>query len=193
MSYRVTNLIAECDDKKFRPVLPELRRGVMVHQFHVPGIHSMVGVANFFRMNHQYTGGQNAYTAGIWPSAEVEQALELGDHGPHGLAYSTPFLSLLVAGVDFDRVAPGHDQWERAVEVAADWCAWIGPKYELVGHDEKPGASKDPHKSCPGKYWPMDTFRSAVASRIASIMLTVEPPNVDFKLELRLLEKGFVL
>lgn len=130
-----------------------------------------------------YTGGQFPYTFIVPRDGELNQALALEDVGVHAARFNHPSISIACLG-DFRKHAPTQDQWSNCVGMCVILARLIGKDHHCIfGHDELKGSSKDPHKSCPGRYFDMTKFRRDVQETIAKL----EP---DFDPEAKLRELG---
>lgn len=157
MNLEIFDRIALCDDGKHKDRnLPII--GLSMHMFGVPGIHDAQGIAHFYRINTQYTGGQMPYTYVVQPGGAIEQALEIYDVGPHALRWSVPTISIVNIG-DFNAHKPTPEQWRASVGLAAELSVAFDCEDKIKGHTERPGATRHVGKNCPGRYWDMNQFR----------------------------------
>ena len=162
------NRIVECDDGKARPRDIGRIRKVIIHRLEEALGQDAPTLAKAFRDTSKfaagsYTGGEMPYSFVLTKSGVWEQALALGDVGPHAMRYNAEGVGLAVIG-DFRHETPTAVQWIALVEFCCQLVNWIGlPVNEcLFGHDELPGASKDQEKECPGRYIDMRELRSEV-------------------------------
>jgi len=153
-----------CDDGIHRQ-REEPPSGITMHQFSVPGIHNAKGIADWYRSNQQYTGGQMPYSIVNPMNGELELALPWNEVGPHALRWSSPTIGVVSIG-DFNKQIPTPQQWESAIDIASELCCAYNlcpsDVAHLSGHTERPFASKTPGKVCPGNFWNMDKFREHV-------------------------------
>lgn len=155
----ILDFIDLCDDGKHKSRAGV--EGVMIHMFGVPGISGACGVAEFYRENPEWTGGQMPYTYVCTESGGIEQALEVYEVGPHARRWSSPMIGIACIG-NFNLRAPDYAQWGAAVWLASELTVALGIDVfsdTVVGHTEMPGATKTPGKICPGKLWDMGKFR----------------------------------
>ncbi len=157
-----------CDDGKHRE-RKGMIQGITCHMFGVPGVHDAAGIARFYRMQPEWTGGQMPYSFVVHPSGCIEQALPLGEVGPHALRWSDVTIGVVHIG-DFNRHPVPQTQWQASVELVAELCCAFGLQpsrpstapYEVAGHTERPHATRSPDKVCPGRLWGMYAYREAV-------------------------------
>lgn len=110
-----------------------------------------------------YTGHEMPYTLVVTRLGDIQQALPLSEVGPHARRFSASMIGVAVLG-DFRTESPGNEQWSRVRELSAWLCLWCRKNGAAVyGHDELPGGSADPEKSCPGKLWDMHRMRLEVS------------------------------
>lgn len=186
----VNNRIAECDDGKSRRLSLANLTQTAVHRISFAGddggghfddvapipderldgpamaarFHDRRRVSKFKRhwadRPGSYTAGQTPYALLLLADGEVDQCLAISDYGPHARRWSSACISLAAVG-DFRGHAPTPAQWETAVSLCALLHSWGAPP---VGHTELPRSSSDPSKQCPGRMWPMGSFRVEVAA-----------------------------
>lgn len=176
----------ECDDGRHK-LRDAPAKGITMHRFWAEGITCAAKVANWMRLNPQWTGGQMCYTVVIGDDGTAELALPWQEIGPHALRWSSPTIGVVALG-DFTKRKPTLEQWNGAVDVVAELIAALGldpmSKTHLAGHTERPDATHNPGKVCPGKFWDMDRFRRDVRDmmresaiqRIESAMTTLPAP-----------------
>ena len=159
---RPIDRIADCDDGKSRPVAIDERAAIVVHRCGMGGCAAEISAA--YQQHPEAgpaTGYQMPYTIVIRPDGFVEQALRLGDYGPHACAWNEIALGVACIG-DFRSNDVPHDQWQALVAVCHVFSGWIGGASRIFGHDELDGGSADPAKRCPGEHLDMDTLRARV-------------------------------
>jgi N-acetylmuramoyl-L-alanine amidase len=98
-----------------------------------------------------YTGGYVGYTFIIRRDGLVDQLRQLNQVTMHSIGYNHTYIGVAVVG-DFNKHQPTPAQWDSLVELCYLLSLQIGPNWELHGHTELPGASRDPKKICPGKF-----------------------------------------
>lgn len=162
---RIYDRIDVCDDGKAK-MRAQPAAGITLHMFAVPGIHDAAGIARFYRAQTQWTGGQMPYTYVVCPDGSIEQALPLGEVGPHALRWSVPTIGIVHLG-DFNKYTVPSAQWRASVELVAELCcAQSFSSTEVAGHTERPDATRSPDKVCPGRLWDMYAYRDAVELEI---------------------------
>lgn len=168
------NRIVECDDGKFRPRDINRLRKVIVHRIEEELGEDAPALAKAFKDTTKfaagsYTGGEMPYSFVLCKNGVWEQALQLGDVGPHAMRYNADGVGLAVIG-DFRHQTPTAVQWIALVEFCTMLVGWMGVPVEqcLFGHDELEGATKDPNKECPGKLIDMNELRNEVRLTLLS-------------------------
>lgn len=168
------NRIAECDDGKLRPRDISKLQKIIVHRIEEELGHDAPSLAKAFKDTTKfaagsYTGGEMPYTFVLCTNGVWEQALALGDIGPHAMRYNAEGVGLAIIG-DFRHQIPTAVQWVALVEFCVMLVGWRGQPVErcLFGHDELPGASSDPNKECPGKHIDMNELRNEVRWTLTS-------------------------
>ena len=161
------NLIEACCDGKTKPVDPRRRRAVVVHRcgmgedamaisqaFQAPGAPGNV------------TGHHMPYTIVVTRAGRIEQALRIGDCGPHALAWNITGIGVAMVG-DLRSEPPTALQRAALIQVCSALSGWLGGASVVWGHDELRNASTDPLKECPGRFLDMGAVRRDV--ELASI------------------------
>jgi hypothetical protein len=164
----VVDRIEACADGRIRPVDPHQRRVVIVHRTGMGA--DAAAVSRAFQSHPEAgaaTGYQMPYTIVIRRDGVAEQALRIGDAGPHARAWNLTGIGVAVVG------DPRHEplppvQYTSLVAVCATLAGWLGGAVTVRGHDELRRASGDPQKQCPGEYLPMQRLREDV-SRAAQL------------------------
>jgi hypothetical protein len=188
----VADLTEACRDRRRVEVLPEERRGVCVHRILLPGCDDAVAIADAFKDGSpyaagSYTGREQPYSLLVWPDGRIEQALELGEYGPHaGVGNANRELIGVGAVGDFRKDPPTVAQYGSLVALCALLCAWVGRVY-VTGHTEIPHDWRG--KECPGRHLDMDILRHDVGGYLAPGWQDI--PII--KRELALIEAGIVL
>lgn len=111
----------------------------------------------------KYTGGEIAYTLMIEADGTVKQCLPIDDVGQHAARWNTVALGVAMIG-DFRVTLPSLEQRTTLIELLAMLCMALGldPRAAIRGHDELPGGTKSPGKSCPGEHVNMPRVREDV-------------------------------
>lgn len=154
----IINRIEECDDGRHKKRKGDRIEGITLHMFAVPGIHDAAGIARFYRMRKEWTGGQMPYTYVVQPTGDIEQALSIFEVGPHALRWSSSTIGVVHIG-DFNKHPPTPEQMHASLDLVAELCA----AFELdptgmdddgvpivAGHTERPRATRAEKKICPG-------------------------------------------
>ena len=161
----IRNQIAHCSDEKPRGRKFENVDKLIIHRVGASLGGNGPSIAAAFRDQSQfaagsYTGGEMPYHFVLRENGIIDQCLTLGDHAPHARRFNATGLALAVVG-DFRIAAPGVDQWEALRAFCGLWFLY---GLEVYGHDELPGASKDPAKACPGRFLDMNVLRIEASS-----------------------------
>jgi len=174
---RVKNLIAFCDDGRERLIDVNQRRIVVVHRCGMG--EDAVSVASAFQAPGQAgsaTGHQMPYTFVVTRQGDVQQALRIGDVGPHALAWNVPGIGVALVG-DMREEPATTEQRASLIELCRVLCGWLGKDECIWGHDELKGGSKDLSKECPGRYLDMGALRRDVE---AATCYTCESAGIVF-------------
>ena len=156
---RVYDLIAACDDGKDRPLDVNRRRIVIVHRSGMGD--DAVAISRAFQAPGEAgdaTGHQMPYTFVITRDGAVEQALRIGDYGPHALSWSIEGIGVALVG-DMREEPPTGYQRQSLIRLCSTLGRWLGGSTVVWGHDELVNASRDPNKECPGRLLCMDALR----------------------------------
>lgn len=150
--------------------------GVVVHRIEVSQEDPAYGdapteVARFFRehpIGVRATGGQMPYAVLIEPDGTVTQALPLTRVAPHAVRQSPTTVGVGVIG-DFRHRPPSEAQRAALRQVLVGLARQLGCAADAIaGHDELPGASRDPDKICPGSHLSLQVLRAEVAQALAA-------------------------
>jgi hypothetical protein len=154
---------------KYRARLPEVTNRVVVHRTGVS--HSVLGIAQFYRDNPQYTGGKFPYHFVIYDSGKIIQCVELGYVAPGAFKLNRTGIQVACHG-DFRYKPPTPKQGLALIELCVLLCEWVGD-VRITGHTEVKGTSADADKVCPGAHLPMDNLRRLVEEqfRVVSPLL----------------------
>lgn len=158
-------------------------KGITIHRV---GVNKKYGIilgddavsvmAHFTGKDTQYpevakaVGKKVPYHFLIGEDGTIYQTLPLLEKGYHAMKWSYSTLGIGLIG-DFRYEAPTEKQWAASVYLTATLCTafLIHPDATLeqgaqsiAGHTERPGASKDEDKECPGKFLSMSRFREEV-------------------------------
>lgn len=164
------NQTDKCDDGKHRARDIDRISGITLHHFGVELATDAECIAEWYRDNPSWTGGQMPYTFVIKPTGVCEQALALREIGPHARRWSSPTVSVVYLGT-FDDCAPPQVQWDAGAELVSELCLALridplgrdDDDINLVeGHTARPSATSYPGKSCPGVGFNMFQFRADV-------------------------------
>ena len=101
------------------------------------------------------TGKQMPYHLVVLKDGTIEQALELGDFGPHALAYNAKSIAVAWIG-DFRKYEPTPEQWASGILLNGLFHGW---GLVLSGHTELKMGTADPSKQCPGKFFNLHKLR----------------------------------
>lgn len=157
---RIADRIDACQDGAERLVDLSSRTCVVVHRCSLGA--TAEEIATVYAQHPDIgplTAFQMPYTIVVGPN-EIEQALRLGDYGPHALAWSSG-IGIAVVG-DFRERPPSQWQYDALLQVCHTLSGWIGGAERIFGHDELEGGSRDPDKRCPGAALDMDRLRADV-------------------------------
>lgn len=166
---KIVNQIVACSDGILRPRNLDDVTSVMIHRIG-PFLGSTeaknaVAISKWFQMHEDaHTGREMPYTFVIGKDGTTEQALALGDIGPHAKKFNKPAVSVAFIG-DFREVAPSSEAFHAGVELVSELISWIGcGTLGIYSHSEliAQGASSDRTKQCPGHLFSMNAFRSEV-------------------------------
>lgn len=201
---KVEDHIQACDDGRRREREAGTLIGITIHRIDFPerNVASVADIAKAFREvpdARAATGGEMPYSVLALKDGRLQQALEVGDIGPHARSYNSSTIGLAAHG-DFTKEVYRLNQWSNLAILTAWLCVYIGgePKALVRGHDERPGGSSDPTKKCPGVFWPMDKFRELVSMRAVEIRTALNKDGelpaseVCFMAEKALLAMGLV-
>lgn len=165
--FKIINRIAECDDGKHRERnLARLDR-IIIHRIGSSVGRNAVEIARSFQNTEPfaagaYTGGEMPYTFVIPEEGGIEQALALGDYGPHARKWNEQGIGVALIG-DFRKKKPKTEQYKDAIQLCKFFGYWLRPlngnTQWIYGHSELKGASKTPNKKCPGDMLNMKQFR----------------------------------
>jgi hypothetical protein len=211
----IENRIEACRDGVRHERDPEAIVGVSIHRIDLSkfGAEDAASIAKAFREIpelRKVTGGEMPYSVFALKDGRLQQALEVGDAGPHARKWSTPMVAFAALG-DFTREGYRLGQWTGLARLTALFCVRQGWRASDVwrtiegrhvrrvcGHDELPGGSSDLKKECPGKLWPMAKFRELVNAYIDEARTVLNPKGeldeqaVQFAAEKALLEARLV-
>lgn len=166
---KVLTRIGQCADGKDRAVDPRRRSSVVVHRTGMGNC--ALDISRAFQAEGpagDATGHHMPYTIVIGRYGIVEQALRIGDYGPHALSWSITGIGVALIG-DMRVEPPTRLQYDALIEVCSVLCGWLGGPSVVWGHDELRDATRDPLRECPGRYLDMGRVRSDVQehSRLA--------------------------
>jgi N-acetyl-anhydromuramyl-L-alanine amidase AmpD len=113
-----------------------------------------------------------AYTFVVTETGRIQQARPVTALTPHSKGYNRTTLGIAAIG-DFRTRSPDRNQWDATAQLCAFLCIYLLhiDRKNIKGHTERPGASDDPGKVCPGSLWDMDKFRAHVENRIKTVSL----------------------
>jgi hypothetical protein len=115
------------------------------------------------------TGGATPYHALIRRNGTLDQMLRLSTRGAHATDvraepewYNWRSVAVAIAG-NTDESPPTQGQTDTLIRVVSELLPLCG---ELVGHTDLPGASRDPHKRCPGRLIYLEDVQRVAVSRL---------------------------
>lgn len=172
---KVLDCIDLCDPgKQVRQRNIDQIEGIAIHRIDPSLGETAAQIAHSFTdTSTKYSAG--SYTGGVMPytfvlprtsSAQIEQALPIGDVSPHAKRWNLPYIGVACVG-DFRFHEPTQWQWDAAQELCAFLVLHFGRDLKVYGHTELDGASADRNKSCPGIYFNMGRFRAALVYAIS--------------------------
>jgi N-acetyl-anhydromuramyl-L-alanine amidase AmpD len=116
--------------------------------------------------------GGMAYTFVIDEIGNIQQAKYLTTKTPHAKKWNSSTIGIACIG-DFNVKEPPEAQVSACVDLCAFLSFYVNriSTNEIRGHMERPDASSDPNKKCPGRRWDMSKFRIAVGQRMRSVSM----------------------
>lgn len=115
----------------------------------------------------EVTGYQMPYTIVVRPDGGVEQALAIGDVGPHARAWNIAGVGVALVG-DQRHEAPPKPQYDALIWVCTVFAGWLGGAAHVFGHDELKGGSANARKECPGDKLDLQRLRGDIGDATAS-------------------------
>lgn len=158
---RIVNRIPDCDDGEHKSINLKDRRLLVFHRCGLGETAEDIA-ASFQTIDA--TGGQMPYSFVIKRDGTIEQALPVGDYGPHARKWNTFGIGVAVVG-DFRSETPTIMQWDAAIRLCVSFAGWATDG--IKGHDELPGGSSDGTKRCPGPMFDMELLRDSVHDAVA--------------------------
>lgn len=169
---KVNNVIALCTDgKQHNRNLAAINK-IIIHRIEPELGSTAIELAKSFKNTTKYaagyyTGGEMPYTFVVREDGQVDQALSISDWGPHARKYNVEGLGVAIIG-NLDKKECHAIQWVNTIELCKQLTWWLGEaKPVIYGHTELEGASSDPSKKCPGKFFDMNAFRAEVSLAIS--------------------------
>lgn len=162
---QLRNAIDECSDGRTRDIALRLRRALIIHRSGMGETAADISQAFQDREGEagRCTGWQMPYTFVIRKDGTIEQALRVGDYGPHARAWNVTAIGLALVG-DFRQHPATPEQWQALVDFCTLTCSWLGGVSTIFGHDEVQGGRKDRAKECPGEYLDLAYLRDEVTA-----------------------------
>lgn len=113
-----------------------------------------------------------AYPFVIIPNGTIQQARPLTTVTPHSRGYNHSTIGIANIG-DFTVHEPTHEQWISSISLCSFLSTYLLQMSieEIKGHTDRPNASKDGDKVCPGRYWDMVRFKTLVRSRMREVAM----------------------
>lgn len=153
---KITDQTKECDDGILKIRDLDTVNRVVIHRIAESlGLYA-AAIAKSFKDTStptsagSYTGGEMPYTFVIGKDGHVEQALEIGEIGPHARMWNRVGIGVACIG-DFRKAPPTPEQYAALVDLCTLLGWWLGG-INLVGHTDLKDASSDPKKECPGRF-----------------------------------------
>ncbi len=166
--------------------------GIIVHRIEVSQEDSSFGdspreVERFFvehPIGKKATGGDMPYPLIIEADGKITQTLPFNLIAPHAVAANPSTIGLALIG-DFREQAPSGPQMKSLLQTCIQLVMAIGIPTEklsehLRGHDEIPGASRDPDKECPGRILDMTDLRRRVSQSVSQIQAENTAQQMEF-------------
>lgn len=157
--FKIIDRVAECADEHnrgWRIGSDESERQIVVHRTIWDG--DAVEVCKRFQSYEpvngrsglaQYTGKENPYHFIIQPNANAVQCIALNERGAHARRWNSSGIAIALMHDTIHSPLP-HAMGVTLIRLCRILCLYVGGAEKLFGHDELPGARKDPTKVCPG-------------------------------------------
>lgn len=139
---------------------------LVLHRCTVPGVDKSDGMHRAYhdmstrQSAGSWTGGKVPYHSLYVPGArELKVFLPHWAKSPHARSWNAAGYGLAIYQ-DFRASVPSEKTWLDLLQIVDTLTGlWDIPVEAVAGHTEHPGASADPHKDCPGRFFDLERFR----------------------------------